>query len=670
MLVEWEGRDKFFYRGVQITVGILVGIIVALMIITESSSLNQFYNGGKVYDVSNVYLKSAGNMGMNYDSTAGKIKVTEAGAYKSVALSGSKQVWNYIVLQLSGMNQEVIDGIIVCYNEKNEPVYERDVCLTEGKNIIGTEGVAYSSIQIGINNQTGAEFSIDKLQFREKLVDFSWGRFGVIWSISFLAYLAVIYIIRKIQIHFGRKKADWYGIIEWLQGLYMIAGEALGARISRISCKFRSRMRIVLFAVLILYMQIVMNKVIYENIRWYKVHMSVCCLVLFVIGILCYEKKLVRINWRNKLVWAWTILWVMVCVSDFFVGKFYCFSGYIMLLVVGFFYFMWHNMKDKNCIFHDFIMAVRVSFWLTGIFCFLCRPLVEGQRYMGSYINPGMYAMYVLFVWIAIWGDIDYKINRKEKLLPKLLPELAEVSLAGFLIWQTQSSSGIIPAIFVLSVFVFKQLMIVKSKKIRKRSILVMGLAIMMAVMISPLAKWGLVHIPELLDTQVKFEWDVYAENADMIFPTMRVYAAGEELKENRVIQKVFFSDSLEQFTTGRNLYWIAHLRETNLLGHRFQEVLWGMRRWPHNGFIAIIYRYGLFSIIPYVIMVFSNFAYAFRRMFQWKKNYGFYLFSVMAASVILLLMENLELPFLFLCWISMYMMMGINFVQEESKTS
>ncbi len=36
-----------------------------------------------------------------------------------------------------------------------------------------------------------------------------------------------------------------------------------------------------------------------------------------------------------------------------------------------------------------------------------------------------------------------------------------------------------------------------------------------------------------------------------------------------------------------------------------------------------------------------------------------------MLAAFILILMENLELPFLFLCWMGMYLMMGIYFEQD-----
>ena len=165
---------------------------------------------------------------------------------------------------------------------------------------------------------------------------------------------------------------------------------------------------------------------------------------------------------------------------------------------------------------------------------------------------------------------------------------------------------------------------------------------------------------------------DVVLSSSQMFPEPTHVYAAeaGDTEKKgvmnNRIIQKLFGKQSFEKFTSRRNLYWAGYVRELNLLGNRNKVNLWGVNRWPHNGFIAIMYRYGIFAGIPYTIMVFANLFFAWKYMITQKNRYGYFLFTGMLAALVLILMENLELPFLFLCWLNMYLMMGTYFAQEE----
>ena len=90
----------------------------------------------------------------------------------------------------------------------------------------------------------------------------------------------------------------------------------------------------------------------------------------------------------------------------------------------------------------------------------------------------------------------------------------------------------------------------------------------------------------------------------------------------------------------------------------------------PHNGYIAMMYRYGIFAAVPYVLMVLWNLWYAcryFRR--HWRRNgYAFFVLADMMSCFLLLLVENLELPFGWVCWYGMYIVMGVYFDDEKSR--
>lgn len=511
------------------------------------------------------------------------------------------------------------------------------------------------------------------MQFREKMLSYSKAAAVAVFLTVFAVYTVLSYAVYRAANMRGIH-VNWYGVIDGLQEVYLLVGEKTGWMAGKMSAACRGKIRTGLFLFLILYMQAVQNLQKYENDRYFKIQMLVCGLVVFLIGVLCFEGTLQKRSWRNKLAGGWTVLWIMACVSDFFVGKRYMFLGYLMLSAVGFFIFMWNNMKDEMMILREMNAAILISFAVTSVFCFLCRPLVPGYRYLGSYYNPGMYAMYVLYVWIALWADLDFKMNHKRKLFPAVLPDLFGIALAGLFIWKTQSSSGVIPAALTVGIFLFKQFFLSHSRKLRKKTGIVLAAGIVLAVPVCMAGQWGLTHLPEMLNTQVQFPNDALgaAEDIRLPFEPVTVYAAenAEDTKkapEHHVLEKFTWNQSLEEFTTGRNLYWMGYLREMNLIGNENKVYLWGKNRWPHNGFIVIMFRYGVFAVIPYTLMVVMNLYYSWKYMLSHKKTYGFFVFASMAASLILILMENLELPFLFLCWIVMYLTMGVNFVQEET---
>lgn len=669
--MEKNTKNRLFKWGIWFAVGVTFGLVLAFMVVSGSKSLNQFYDGGKVYDVLAAY-RNGDAWGMTYDGNIGALQVTESKAAKICYLSDTEAEWDYSIFELSKLNKENIPCVFDYVDVDGESVYYQNVLLTEGENMIQTDGIAYAGVNIWFYDQVGTTVSFDKIQFREKMVNFELGKFLGAFAAAFVLYAVITVLFCQLAKRYGKKKNDWYYIIDFLQGFYILVGERMGRITQHISAKNRGRLRIGLFLFLIIYMQIVLDLHMYETNRYYKIQMLVCSVAVVAISALCREKELVRINWRNKLVGAWTTLWIMACVSDFFVEKRYSFSGYIMLFVIGFFCFMWNNMEQKETIIHEFIVAIIISFVITTIFCFMCRPWVEGTRYLGSYYRPGMYGMYILYVWIAILGHIDYIIHHNKKLLPLILPETAGLALAAMLLWKTQASSGVLPAALVAGIFVFKQLFFPGDRSVRKKAFMVIMTTIVIAVPVCEIGEWGLKNIPGIFDTEVYIEDDEVftAAQIQTPFSPVTVYAAENEGKSSgsRILKKLFEDNSLEAFTSARNFYWAGYLREMNLLGNENKVVLWGENRWPHSGFIAMMYRYGVFAVIPYTIMLFVNLLYAWKYMLRNGKNYGFFIFAVMAAAFVLILMENLELPFLYLCWWSMYLMMGVYFEQEETE--
>lgn len=82
------------------------------------------------------------------------------------------------------------------------------------------------------------------------------------------------------------------------------------------------------------------------------------------------EKPLRRLYWKNKMVLCWFILWIMASVSDLFVYKDFHYTGYIMIFVIGFFAFVWGNMKHRTQVIWEMINAIRLSFLPACVFVY------------------------------------------------------------------------------------------------------------------------------------------------------------------------------------------------------------------------------------------------------------------------------------------------------------
>ena len=653
-------KDVMFWIVIWLFIGSIICICVSSMIISKSVNINRFYDVGKVCDIFESDYQTPG-AGIEYLQNPDRFCIKASDAYKEIDLHMQYE-WKYIIIKITNLNAEELHTRIIFYDDDREEVGTQEITLVQGKKCIKVEGdISYSNILMSFW-ETGTEFYIEDMQFCEEKPMFSWSQFiKNIFCIFFVYSIVSLCILKKWGENIADylKKEKWYKIVSGLQCFYQDIYEMCGEVFKKLG-RARKWCRAGLFFVMLMYMQIIMNLGYYEIDKKYKFQILICAVIVFFIALLCGEGHVKKVNWKNKLVGSWMVLWIFACISDFIVTKRYIFSGYVMLFSVGFFFFMWCNMGKKEVIIQEFMTAIKLTFVANVIFCIFCRPEIKGVRYNGGYYNPVMFAMYLLFVWIVILQNIDTKLQKKSKFISYSTDILMGAVLLTFM-WKTQSSSGILPAILTFIIFFLKQVV-----QHRKKIYLLCTVAIVIGSFTGVATEWTMNHIPYLTHTEIKFENETYAQKIDDKLFTVEVYAddGKQSITQSRVLQKILKRNSLEKFTTGRSVYWMGYLREMNLFGNENKVQLWGKKRWPHNGYIAIAYRYGVFAVIPYTVMIGCCICYSWRYL-KGKKEYGLFIFLGNICSFILILMENLELPFLFLCWFFMYLMMGILFVKE-----
>ena len=207
-----------------------------------------------------------------------------------------------------------------------------DTVLAEGDNYIKTPADQFYRMDIVIEGQAGAAFRIDKLQFREKESLFSKSKFVTyllpLWA-GFMLLTGILYICFKKRF----RKIPWYAPVEGLQKLFMYAGGNGEILHQRYSQKQKAQIRSGLFCSIFLITQIFFIFQRYTN-KGYRYLALICVVLLILTALLCWEKKLHILNWNNKLVTSWFLLWIISMQNYFWEWQqeYLCFSHHYCIL--------------------------------------------------------------------------------------------------------------------------------------------------------------------------------------------------------------------------------------------------------------------------------------------------------------------------------------------------
>ena len=97
---------------------------------------------------------------------------------------------------------------------------------------------------------------------------------------------------------------------------------------------------------------------------------------------------------------------------------------------------------------------------------------------------------------------------------------------------------------------------------------------------------------------------------------------------------------------------WQTYMQKFNLIGNadnlRMEEKYWN----PFNGMIQMAYRYGIFVLIPYGVML-------LQALWSVLKERKFLWLAIMLAFLVIILGENLEIPFAQPLWLLFYLEIG-----------
>lgn len=623
----------------------LFSYIITNLLLSDTMDKNRILAAGQVYEVRNKTLTSMSST-WRYDEETEQYTIISNDAVKKYGKWNNAVDWKCIYLKLDKLNVPQVDWVLKEYDENGQFSGQQIITLKNGENWIALQPeVPFRRFSIQIIGGEGLQFQIKKMVLMENIPQKRQGilLFGLIFVAAFAAGIL-------LQKKCGQKRYVLTAC-QKLDGFLQYGYELTGNGLALTSKKKKEvrRIRSCLFCFLTAYMIVMYNCNLYSGKAYYRYHTFVAVIVLLLITFLSREGRLKAVKSQPEKVYWWYVFWLLTCVSDFVVSKRFKFTGWIMLLVMGFFVYVWRQMKDPDEIIWDFLHGIELFAVIGMLYNMIFRLKYDGLLYNGYMTSASDFGIFSAFL-VLIFSIEIYECLRIREYGKKLAGYICGLGIAGLQVLL----SGKEIAVFVSFCYTILLLFYV-GKAIRslsrsdKKNMIFYLLYAGVAVVVYYLA---VKHIPWILKTMTTYEKEQ--------FETLKDPAVIGILAQSGIeaYQNVRYHSLNEWFLTIK-----AYIREMNLFGHKAVNLsVWNKPRGAENQILQVMFRYGIFAAAAYVMMFVAAVKTAVEKCRKYKKNIpsghlltlGVILFFIVAGFF-----GNVEYPFYQPVWLLVYMFMA-----------
>lgn len=659
-------------RGLKLFIFLMTGVIlsgiITVMYLTKSVNLDNFYDVGALYDILDTDYQIPGENWL-YDYEKGLVVTQAEDAYCTYAVKHSRKNWGFFYLDIGNLSGNV-PARIDFLGKEGEVLDSIDFDLREGRNVLRLQEESIYSFRFMVRNP--ASFAIRGMQFREREQEFSWSQAPPVFTVALVCCLLVMaMMLFLLRLFAGKRRSSggglWLGI---LQKCYICVLERCSVWVYGFSTQERALLRRVFFFACLVLMHFSRTLGWVGNFATQRRMVLMLGIFILCIALLSWEGNHKIPNWRNPLAYAWLAICVMCIVSDFIVPKNLRYLGLFMLCAMGPFYLAWNSMKKPERLIREFLSALRWFYWGSCVFCLFFHPFVPGIRYIGIYTNTNAFAGFLVTANVAFLTWLDENLER-DRLKKHMLAEntFGLVTIWGFLM-LTESITSLMAYVLEWVIFLWKQFPAEKKAVYRKNVRQVLLLSVISFVIVMTAGRWGLAHVPHMMGTASAFqEGERELATGTSLF-SLKAEAADNSGLSERLLQKITSGEWYSLFT-GRTLVWKAYMRGLNLFGHSgYQECFNGMRMHAHNAVLQMMHYYGIFIVIPYLIMLYYSVKYGILTIFN-KKRMRMNLFFLLASInyVVQGLAEDIATPYAFVSWFMFYIALGGMFQQQPGKS-
>ena len=635
-------------------VGLIFSLAAAAMYCSGTWNLNRFYDVGEVYDV---WLGEFLPIGAEYHQDNKTFTVTENEASVRYMVRNSEQEWNYMYVYLSQMSDDFMETVIRYYDINGKLLLEQQTTLTEGENILSLKGIILGSVEFCFQNQTDKSFYLYKLQFREKEIVFSIAELLGTAALLFAVYLVVAAAACRLMK--GRKTRNKAGLLEGLWDIYIVIFQNIGEKISKIPARIRSFVRVGILVLIFFNMFLTAKYGSYLKADFYKYYIGSQILLLCVWAVFCMRKNMKKVSCRSGFVKAWCAMCILMCISDFFVAKRFALTGIWVLLVFGLVFLCQANLDSRSELLREFASAVRITFWVFCAACFLFYPF-EVNNYAGAYMgmtkNPNTLGEFMAIVFVVELALLEECMYWKKGIMRIWISVAGMISSLAF-IRMSDCRNAYLVVLVGIVIALAKICTNLKLRSYRKNILIALTAVVILYLPVTYLSYLGV----ERMGTQ-----EEQAIEQDIVYSGREIVYAGQIS-----VEQVERYNKLDTYASGRLTIWKTYLQNMNLWGHSGDATVCerngNVRMGAHNMLLTIGYRYGVFTVIPYTVVIVYMLIYGFRYMSKSVRTAGAYSlvpFLCAVACIIEAMLDNMEQPMRYSPWFVLYFLMGFILIQ------
>lgn len=625
---------------------VFVFFISAVVMFGSGGNIEEFFRDGIIYNRTTVdnYIEL-----LNAEATdnGDKIIAGETGFYIAAEDIKKSQRWRYVEIDVAYLSRDVVeaelsvmDGDMVLLTERIE--------IKEGSNVIELDWIKGKSVNVIFHAEEETILAVEHIYLRNALLEWNTLRgffYAVVLTVVFL------FILQKVNLF------SWAGYaIDRICGLYEMILNRLNFW-ERIAWKYKKAARTLLFLICIIYGMFSVN----INLRKYDIRVYFC--LFFLLASLCVTGQRRKYRWNTTVSRHWVLVCFWLMLSDCFVSKSMMWTGYLWLISFGFFIYAWNGMADRLEIVRELKAAVQLSYVGVVIFCILCRP-DNVLRYMGPFRNPNMFGFYLIVVLTVNLDALNQFIYTKEN-KRKLILWMTELISIVFWVWKTQARTSLIAMLVLVFLWFFQKYKRISFAIWSKKQKKIFTIFLICIIPVWMGLQWGISCLPEYFGTAVIMKRDLFLplsqEQYTMCTPpffTENVYAAGTN--------RLWFDKnaSLNLISSGRINIWKDYFRELNLIGHAGNAINYSYG--AHNLFLGLAYRYGVFALIPFVLMWRDVLLAAWNNMRKKNGDNSYFFMALLFGYCCVAALNDIERPGSYLIWMLAYTMIGYFFYEES----
>lgn len=651
--------------------GFLMSAMVTMMYLGGDFNTKNFLSAGAVYDFPQKELESS-SQGWVYEEGISGHRMRTNGALKKYPLNGKEQKWKYLYIEIADMSIPELGAAICYYGKEKQKILEQPVVLRTGENIIPLQAeIPMNRMGIRILNAREEYLSMESMQIRTTVSGYTPKRMLKIFTVAYAGFIlafTVFLILRKrygkIMIWGQKAKEVCYVPIEILQYAYQIFGDTVGQRMGKkLSKNQKNEIRILLFALLFFWSIAgnVMNWTMDKS--YFRYHVLICTVLILLIAAVSWEKPLKMIKWKKPLAVSWLCLCTGMIISDLFVSKSIAMVGLVLLLAGGYFIFAWGNIQNKNNVICNMMTALELTFFAGTVYCMLFRAKKPAIHYNGLFRSADECSMYGVMMLGVFLTELDRDIRQVRMQDRKCGWKRVTIHMIGtaiscYFIIRAAYITGFAAAGIIILLFALRQIQdVLELKKKLRIMLLPVSAGIIIAFGVVCLVHVSVKYLPLLLDLQVEYKNELLTTDVN------------DELKNAFHILEPGSMDGVRQNEDKElPVVWKNYVRRWSLFGNGGNVLkIFRLPTLPENGYIMLMYRYGIFIVFPYVlwqVLVLKEGIRRFRKRAQISDgiNTDFLLLAVGTAFTSFCIFGNVETAFGHPLWICSYLAMGIWF--------